>query len=169
MQTETLALTALVAPPRNVRTHPENQVIELARAVEMFGQTRPVVIDEDNTVLAGNGLVEALKRLGRGTAVTYRVTGLSDADKAKLMLSDNRIWQLGFNDHDAIMELIRNLEGDTDIPGFDPASLEFGPVLVPTMPGNREETGRQRGAQSDAPPGAPPLLACPHCGHNFAR
>jgi hypothetical protein len=119
MQPETVKLSGLHPPKRNVRKHPPHQVAELARAVEMFGQTRPVVIDEDGTILAGNGLVLALKKLGRKDADVYRLTGLSEAQKSKLMLSDNRVYELGFDDHTGIMEILNSLGGDFEIPGFD--------------------------------------------------
>jgi ParB-like chromosome segregation protein Spo0J len=81
MHIETVALADLHPPPRNVRMHPEAQIVELMRAVTMFGQTRPVVIDEDNTVWAGNGLITALTRLGRTDAQALRMHGLSNAAK----------------------------------------------------------------------------------------
>jgi ParB-like chromosome segregation protein Spo0J len=119
MQIEMVAIDSLHPPTRNVRVHPEKQIKELARAINKFGQTRPVVIDVESTVLAGNGLVEAYKLLGRTEVAVYRKTGLSAADKTKLMLSDNRIYSLGLDDHEAILEAIGGLDRDFDIPGFD--------------------------------------------------
>jgi hypothetical protein len=169
MQTEHLPIAALHAPPLNVRLHPAEQIAEFARSIEMFGQIRPVVIDDDNTVLAGNGLVEALKSLGRTEAAVFRVSGLSEAEKSKLMLSDNRLFQLGFDDNEAIMDFIRSLDGDTDIPGFDPASLDFGPITVPEMKVDAPTgppTGRERQQQQQQ---ADQALSCPHCGHRITR
>jgi hypothetical protein len=123
MKTELVRVADLKPPPRNVRSHPEYQIAELARAVEKFGQTRPVIIDEDNMILAGNGLALAYKRLGRDEISAHRVSGLSKADKSKLMLSDNRIFALGIDDNTAILEEIRALD-DFDIPGFDASILE---------------------------------------------
>jgi hypothetical protein len=123
MKTELVKLANLKPPARNVRSHPDYQIAELARAVEKFGQTRPVIIDEDNTILAGNALALAHKRLGRAEITAHRILGLSKADKSKLMLSDNRIFGLGIDDNVAILDEIRAL-GDFDIPGFDPSVLE---------------------------------------------
>jgi hypothetical protein len=124
MQPETVKLTSLHAPPRNVRKHPPKQIDELARAIEMFGQTRPVVVDEGGMILAGNGLVLALRKLGRKEAAVYRLEGLSQAQKSKLILSDNRIYELGFDDHTGIMEILNSLGGDFEIPGFDTEILK---------------------------------------------
>lgn len=39
-------LTELHRPERNVRIHSDKQIAEFKRSIEMFGQIRPIVIDE---------------------------------------------------------------------------------------------------------------------------
>lgn len=123
MQVETVDISILKNPEKNVRKHPEKQVEEMARSVEMFGQFRPMVVDEDNVVLVGNGLLEAMKRLGRDKADIYRVTGLTEVEKYKLMMADNKVYQLGMDDLENI-ESIMTYISDFDIPGFDADTLE---------------------------------------------
>ena len=123
MQIETVDISILKNPERNVRKHPEKQVEEMARSVEMFGQFRPMVVDEKNVVLVGNGLLEAMRRLGRKEAEVYRVTGLSEAEKYKLMMADNKVYQLGMDDLENIEAIMVELE-DFEIPGFDADTLE---------------------------------------------
>lgn len=91
----------------------------------MFGQIRPIIIDEENTVLCGNGLFETLKQMGEKEADCYRVIGLSDNQKKKLMLADNRVFWLGEDDAESIDAFIRELGDDLDIPGFDDESLSL--------------------------------------------
>ena len=50
---------------KNVRKHTEKQIKEYVRSLEMFGQVRPIVVDEDNTIIAGNGMYDALLSMGR--------------------------------------------------------------------------------------------------------
>ena len=52
-------LSELRRPKKNVRNHSIKQIEEFKRSVQMFGQIRPIVIDEDNVILAGNGLFMA--------------------------------------------------------------------------------------------------------------
>lgn len=118
-----LPLGELRKPERNVRLHSNKQISEFKRSVEMFGQIRPIVVDESHTILAGNGLFDALKALGRTDADCYVVTGLTEAEKKKLMLADNRIFNLGIDDVQAFDDIIAELEGDVDIPGYDPELL----------------------------------------------
>lgn len=112
-------LADLRRPERNVRRHTEKQIREFRRSVEMFGQIRPIVIDEENVILAGNGLFETLLSMGWTEADCHIVQGLSEAEKKKLMLADNKIYGLGVDDLDALDAILAELKDDLDIPGFD--------------------------------------------------
>ena len=117
-------LSELRRPKKNVRNHSIKQSEEFTRSVQMFGQIRPIVIDEDNVILAGNGLFMALEALGRTEADCYVAAGLTEAGKKKLMLADNRIFNLGVDDLQAFEEIILELDHDFDIPGYDADLLE---------------------------------------------
>lgn len=119
MRTVTKLLSELKRPERNVRMHTDKQLTEFRRSVEMFGQIRPIVIDENNVMLAGNGLYETLLSMGRTEADCYVVEGLTENEKKKLMLADNRIFDLGVDDMKAFDEFIEELGDDLDVPGFD--------------------------------------------------
>lgn len=112
-------LTELHPPERNVRMHTDKQLKEFRRSVEMFGQIRPIVVDEGGTILAGNGLYETLCSMGHTEADCYVVTGLTEAQKKKLMLADNRVFDLGVDDLAALDALVLELKDDLDIPGFE--------------------------------------------------
>lgn len=124
MQTITKKLSELKHPELNVRLHGDRQIKEFVRSIEMFGQIRPLVIDETGTVLAGNGLMLALEKMGRDTADCYLVSDLSENQKKKLMLVDNKIFDLGVNSAEAFDEILRELDGDIDIPGYDEELLK---------------------------------------------
>lgn len=119
MRTVTRLLSELKRPEKNVRMHTDKQLVEFRRSVEMFGQIRPIVIDENNVMLAGNGLYETLLSMGRTEADCYVVEGLTENEKKKLMLADNRIFDLGVDDMKAFDEFIAELGDDLDVPGFD--------------------------------------------------
>lgn len=119
MKVVKLKLSDLKRPERNTRMHTDKQIEEFKRSVEMFGQIRPIVVDENYTMLAGNGLYETLVALGRTEADCYIVTGLSENEKKKLMLADNRIFDLGVDDMTVFDQFIAELGDDLDVPGFD--------------------------------------------------
>lgn len=197
MQIEPVALALLRPPPRNTRRHPEAQITEFCRALLMFGQTRPIVIDEEGMVLAGNGLVEAAKKLEWAEVQAIRMRGLSEADKSKLILSDNKIFQMGVDDYDAIKSILGSL-GDYDVPGFDEELLRglignvdqltesfttsygtLSPEQIASAQGRQIPQGSTQPAPASngaAPNGhdtgaaaaAPRIVTCPHCQGEFS-
>lgn len=120
----TVKISDLILPEKNVRIHTEQQINEFQRSLEMFGQTRPAVIDENNTVLIGNGMVQALKKLGVDTVECYKITNLSDNQKKKLMISDNKIFNLGIDNLDVLNSFLEELQDDLDVPGYPVDLLE---------------------------------------------
>lgn len=94
-------LADLRKPAHNIRRHSDKQITEYIRSIEMFGQIKPLVVDEHGEIIAGNGLFEALTRMGRETCDCYVVTGLTDVQKKKLMMADNKVYELGFTDTDS--------------------------------------------------------------------
>lgn len=112
-------LSELRRPERNVRMHTDKQLKEFRRSVEMFGQIRPIVVDEGGVILAGNGLYETLLSMGRTEADCYVVTGLTESQKKKLMLADNRVFDLGVDDLSALDAFVLELKDDLDIPGYE--------------------------------------------------
>lgn len=124
MKQLTLKLSELVRPERNIRIHTEKQLEEFERSVRMFGQIRPIVVDEKNAILAGNGLYETLLRMGEEQALVYKYEDLTESQKKKLMIADNKIFSLGIENLDTLNEFLEELNGDLDIPGFDEEILK---------------------------------------------
>lgn len=119
MEIITMKLVDLVKPEKNVRIHTEQQLKEFQRSVKMFGQIRPIVVDESNVILAGNGLYETLIAMGKETADVYKYDNLTENQKKKLMIADNKIFSLGIENLDTLNSFLEDLQGDLDIPGFD--------------------------------------------------
>jgi len=122
VKTELVAIDTVRPLDRNPRRHPEKQLNELVKSIEQFGQYRPLVVDEDGVILAGNGLHVALKRAGVSKVSVYRMTGLTEAQKTKLVLADNRTGDLSNDDFDVVEAMLAEL-GDFEVPGYDPDML----------------------------------------------
>lgn len=101
----------------NSRYHSDRQIDEYVRSVKMFGQTKPIVADENGEVIIGNGLLKALQKMGATEADCYIVTGLSEVQKKKMMLSDNKIFELGMSLDEVMQDIVKEYK-DVDIPGF---------------------------------------------------
>lgn len=124
MEVITMKLADLVKPEKNVRIHTEQQLKEFQRSVTMFGQIRPIVIDENNVILAGNGLYDTLVAMGRDTADVYQYDNLTENQKKKLMIADNKIFSLGIENLETLNSFLEDLQEDLDIPGFDEEILK---------------------------------------------
>lgn len=126
MKLEVVKLKDLKPLERNVRKHNDKQIDELIKSVNQFGQTRAIVIDENNNILIGNGLYYALVKMNKDDVQCFRKTGLSEVEKKKLVLSDNKIYGLGSDDYEEINNYIQEITsfGDFEIAGYDKFVLE---------------------------------------------
>lgn len=124
MNVITMKLSDLLKPEKNVRIHTEKQLKEFKRSITMFGQIRPIVVDENNVILAGIGLYDTLIMMGKETADVYQYKNLTENQKKKLMIADNKIFSLGIENLDTLNNFLEDLQDDLNIPGFDEEILK---------------------------------------------
>src|SRR5450759_1976465 len=77
--------------PRNARVHSKHQIRQIASSIKAFGFTNPVLLDKDNTIVAGHGRVAAAKLLGISDVPTIRLENLSSDQLRAYVLADNRL------------------------------------------------------------------------------
>ena len=118
MKIERLNIVDLHPAEKNTRIHNRKQIDELVRSFKMFGQIRPIIIDEDNVIWCGNGFFEAAKQAGETQIDAYRIVGLTENQKRKLMLADNQTFLLGATNTTIMDEFLTEMQ-DFDVPGFD--------------------------------------------------
>src|SRR6266699_2495076 len=90
-QIEYVATLSLRAWPRNARTHSKKQVRQIADSIRRFGFTNPVLIDRDNTMLAGHGRVAAAKILRLEQVPCIRIETMTAAEKRAYVIADNKL------------------------------------------------------------------------------
>ena len=122
----------LHASRRNARTHSKRQIGQIARSIETFGFLSPIIVDEQNRVLAGHGRLAAAKQSRLATVPTLCLEGLSDAQKRAYVLADNKIAEGAGWDRELLQlelaELIELLPAaglDVTITGFEPAEIDL--------------------------------------------
>jgi len=59
--------------PKNPKEHTEKQIKAIAESIKKFGFTQPILVDENNVILAGHGRTEALKKLGIKKETLWRL------------------------------------------------------------------------------------------------
>ncbi len=116
---EKIALSKLKPYEKNARTHSEKQIEMLVNSIREFGFIPPVIIDENNVILAGHGRVEAAERVGLDEIPYRRITHLTDEQKKAFILADNKLSDLGGWDFDLLSEELAEITLDMGEFGFD--------------------------------------------------
>ncbi len=130
-QVELRARSSLTPSAKNARTHSKAQVAQIARSIEQFGFTNPVLVDEKGGVLAGHGRLRAAAELQLAEIPTLCIAGLSAAQRRALMLADNKIAENAGWDRDLLAVELEELTGlleaeglDIALTGFDAAEID---------------------------------------------
>jgi ParB-like chromosome segregation protein Spo0J len=77
--------------PRNSRTHTSRQIRQIAESIKAFGFTNPVLLDRNDTIIAGHGRVSAAKLVGMVEVPTIQLAGLTPDQIRAYVLADNRL------------------------------------------------------------------------------
>lgn len=88
---EMWAVENLVPYARNARTHPPEQIDQIAASMRRFGFTIPMLVAEDGTIIAGHGRLMAAAQLGFAEVPVMVARGWSDEDRRIYTLADNRL------------------------------------------------------------------------------
>jgi hypothetical protein len=115
-------LAGIVPYSRNSRTHSTTQINQIALSIQEFGFTNPVLIDENNVLIAGHGRLEAARFLKLPQIPAITLAGLSEAQRQALRIADNKLaLNAGWDD-----ALLRTELMDLRAAGFDLALTGFG-------------------------------------------
>ena len=110
LQPQSVDIDKLTPDYNNARAHDENNLNAIVGSLKMFGQRKPIVIDQSGTIVAGNGTVEAAKRLGWKQIQAVSVPADWDEDKIKAFaLADNRTAELAKWNNQVLAEQLLEL------------------------------------------------------------
>ena len=112
----------------NARTHSPKQIKQIARSIERFGFNNPVLVDDDDQIIAGHGRVEAAKLLNMKTVPTVRLSHLNENDKRAYILADNRLAEKAGYDNEILAIELQHLADvgfDIGLIGFEPAEVDI--------------------------------------------
>ncbi|HEY9213163.1 MAG TPA: ParB/Srx family N-terminal domain-containing protein, partial [Ancylobacter sp.] len=77
--------------PGNARTHSKKQIAQIAESIRRFGFTNPVLVGDDDEIVAGHGRVLAASEIGLGTIPVVRLSHLSAEERRAYVLADNKL------------------------------------------------------------------------------
>lgn len=116
MQIEQLKTEDLLSYARNSRTHSEAQVDQIAASIKEFGFTNPVLIDNENQIIAGHGRVMAARKLKLEEVPCIRLGHLTETQKRAYVIADNKLaLNAGWDDELLALEIAELKDEDFDI------------------------------------------------------
>lgn len=154
MEIINLKISELKPYPRNARTHDKKQIRLLVENIKRFGFTTPILIDENKSIIAGHGRLEALKAMETTEVPCVEISGLSADEVKALRLADNQIAAMSGWDMDLVIDELKGLSDEMfDLTGFDKDLLidpdEMDDIIPDNPPaktklGDLYELGRHR-------------------------
>lgn len=115
MDLVTLKIADIHPYERNARRN-DNAVEAVAESIRQCEYIAPIVVDEDHIILAGHTRWKALKKLWRDEAECIVKSGLTEEQKRKYRLLDNKTGELAEWDFDLLAEELDGLDfGDLDL------------------------------------------------------
>lgn len=119
-------VSELIPYVRNARTHSEVQVAQIAASIREFGFLSPILVAEDNTILAGHGRLAAALKLGLKKVPCVKENHLTETQKRAYIIADNKLSLNAGWDNELLAVELSELEGadfNLDLLGFDEAEL----------------------------------------------
>lgn len=154
MQLITMKLKDIRPYPNNPRKN-DTAVEAVAESIRQCGYVAPIIVDENGVILAGHTRYKALKALGRSEAEVVVKEGLTEEQKKKYRLLDNKTNELASWDFELLAQELDGLDfGDLDLdwgidmeeaPEVAEDNYEVAPLEEPkSKPGDIYQLGRHR-------------------------
>jgi len=161
---------SLTTAERNPRTHSDAQIRQIAASMQAWGWTNPILVDEDNRIIAGHGRLLAAQSLAMPSVPTITLAGLDAAQRRALVIADNQLALNAGWDADLLrgeLEALQAMDFDIGLLGFpddelaawlaaptpgltDPDDVPEPPAEPVTQPGDVWLMGRHRLACGDS-------------------
>ena len=113
---------------KNSKKHPEKQIDQIIESIKEFGFCNPILIDQDNGIIAGHGRLEAARKMGLDKVPVIELSHLSEAQKRAYIIADNKIGDNGVWDDEILASELRALDEELDfdigVIGFDDEELD---------------------------------------------
>ncbi|RZU42410.1 site-specific DNA-methyltransferase [Edaphobacter modestus] len=125
-----LHTTSLKPDPRNPRVHSDKQVRQIAQSIESFGFNVPLLIDDEQRVIAGHGRLLAARKLGWATVPAIRLSHLTESQRMAFLIADNRLTENSSWDERMLgeqLKILSELELDFDLEtiGFEVPEIDL--------------------------------------------
>lgn len=158
IQVEQIKITDLIGYENNARTHSDKQVDQIVESIKEFGFTNPVLVDENNVLIAGHGRTSAAQKMELSEVPAIRLSHLSNSQKKALRIADNQLALNAGWDLELLTQEMKDLEVegfDMDLMGFDDQFLDD--LLTGVFLEDQESEDEQDDEGSDIEPPSNPV------------
>jgi len=121
-----VSIDSIKNDPHNVRSHSERNINVIKKSLETYGQRKPIVVNQDGIIEAGNGMYQAAKELGWTEIAAVRVDDKEEVAKA-FGIIDNKSAELAEWDLPGLKDVLESLDTgafDMEATGFDMKEIE---------------------------------------------
>lgn len=156
MTIQELELSALKPYENNPRNN-EQAVDKVAASITQFGFKVPIIIDRENTIVAGHTRYLAAQKLGMEKVPCIVADDLTPNQIRAFRLADNKVaefsgWDFGKLNEELVF--LNEAAFDVEQFGFNPSEdVDFDSFLT------NEENPEKK----------PHTITCPHCGKTFEK
>jgi ParB-like chromosome segregation protein Spo0J len=147
----------------NPKKHPEKQINKIASSIKNYGFTVPIVVDEDNEIIAGHGRYEAARKLELEELPVIRRDDLNKAQVKGLRLADNKVAESEWNYEQLAVEFeeLEFDDYDLELTGFNEEEIN-GITENYDIPEEEPEFDESIADEVE-------MIKCPECGHEFPK
>ena len=129
---------SLIPYERNSKVHPDKQIEQIAKSIEEWGWTIPILIDEKDHMIAGHGRLFAADHLGLTEVPCIVAKGWSEAQRRAYVIADNKLAEQSmWNDDLLYSEMNALLDDGFDVElmavEIDPATMGYEPNMAPII------------------------------------
>jgi ParB-like chromosome segregation protein Spo0J len=128
----TRSVDDLIPYVNNSRTHSDEQIAQVASSIKEFGFTNPILIDDNNGIIAGHGRLLASQKLKLEEVPCIVLDGLSEAQRKAYVIADNQLALNSDWDYSKLKVEVDQLiehEFNLDLLGLDLSFMDETPEL----------------------------------------
>ena len=148
---KSVPITDIVPYENNPRIN-DGAVEAVMESIEQCGYCAPIVVDENMVILAGHTRLKAVARLGWETVQVAVIDGMTEEQKRKYRLLDNKVGEIAVWDFAKL---------DEELSGLDFEGVDFGFPDLSNIDIDALFTDAERKEKE------PKKIQCPHCGEWF--
>lgn len=124
MKIEKVSIEDIKVYPNNAKIHTAEQIEEIKKSIQEFGNNDPIAIDENGFIIEGEGRYLAQKEMGIKELEVIKLTHLNEEQKVAYMLIHNKLTMNTDFDMDLLEEELAKIS-NIDMSEFEFDIKEF--------------------------------------------